>query len=43
MADSIRIDDLAVAGVVSLLTSVAGIPEVEADENLNNLFSDGTK
>ena len=32
-----------VAGVVSLLTSVAGIPEVEADENLNNLFSDGTK
>ena len=22
---------------------VAGIPEVEADENLNNLFSDGTK
>lgn len=29
-----------VAGVVSLLTSVAGIPEVEADENL---FSDGTK
>ena len=32
-----------VAGVVSLLTSVAGIPEVEADENLDNLFSDGTK
>ena len=29
-----------VAGVVSLLTSVAGIPEVSADENL---FSDGTK
>ena len=29
-----------VIGAGSLLTSVAGIPEVEADENL---FSDGTK
>ena len=34
------VSSAAVAGVVSLLTSVAGIPEVEADENL---FSDGTK